>query len=91
MRVSHDKIGRLSHVATDALAAVKDVKFNEEHNAVRLQARRILEDLLRTEARMDEEVRRKIGSQKKGILEGSSEWDVLYRKYYQEELKKLGV
>lgn len=91
MRVSHDKIGRLSHVATDALAALKDVKFNEEHNTVRLQARRILEDLLRTEARMDEEVRRKISSQKKGILEGSNEWEILYRKYYQEELKKLGV
>lgn len=91
MRVSHDKVGRLSHVATDALAAVKDVTFNEEHNTVRLQVRRILEDLLRTEARMDEEVRRKISSQKKNILEGSSEWEILYRKYYQDELKKLGV
>lgn len=91
MRVSHDKIGRLSHVATDALAALKDVKFKDEHNSVRLEVRRILEDLLRAEARMDEEVRRKISSQKKGILEGSSEWEILYRKYYQEELKKLGV
>ena len=40
---------------------------------------------------MDTEVRTKIGSQKKEILEGSEEWDILYRKYYSEGLKRLGI
>jgi hypothetical protein len=31
-------------------------------------------------------VRRKIESQKRPIVEGSDEWDVLYRKYYEEEV-----
>jgi hypothetical protein len=33
-------------------------------------------------------VRRKLESLKRGVLEGSSEWDVLYRKYYEEEVAK---
>ena len=40
---------------------------------------------------MDAEVRKKISSQKKEILEGSEEWDVLYRKYYAEEMRRMGI
>jgi hypothetical protein len=46
---------------------------------------------LREEEKIDAGVRKKIGSQKKEILEGSEEWDILYRKYYSEELKRMGV
>lgn len=91
MRVSRDKINQLSHVVTAALAERPDVQFHEDRNSIRLEIRRMLEQLFAGEARMDEAVRQKILSQKKSILEGSDEWDILYRKYYQEELKKLGV
>jgi len=40
---------------------------------------------------VDTEVRKKISSQKKEVLEGSEEWDVLYRKYYAEEMRRMGV
>ena len=40
---------------------------------------------------MDVEVRKRITSQKKEILEGSEEWDVLYRKYYHDELRRMGI
>jgi hypothetical protein len=46
---------------------------------------------LKLEEQVDTEVRAKISSQKKEILEGSEEWDILYRKYYSEGLKRLGV
>ncbi|HWG36646.1 MAG TPA: DUF507 family protein [Terriglobales bacterium] len=91
MRVSRDKINQLSHVVTAALAARPEVTFAHERNDVRLEVRRLLELLFTAEAKMDEAVRAKITSQKKNILEGSDEWDILYRKYYQEELKRLGV
>ena len=51
----------------------------------------ILQDLLKEEEAVDAEVRKKISSQKKEILEGSEEWDVLYRKYYAEEMRRMGV
>jgi hypothetical protein len=50
-----------------------------------------LQDLLKEEEAMDAEVRKKITSQKKEILEGSEEWELLYRKYYAEEMRRMGI
>ena len=90
MRISRDKVNKVAHVVTDALADMSDVDFVEDRNSIRLEVRKILEDLLMQEARIDQAARQKIDSQKRTILEGSQEWDILYRKYYNEEVKKLG-
>jgi hypothetical protein len=91
MRVSRDKVNKVAHVITDALAAADEVDFVEDRNTIRLEVRKIMEDLLNQEERIDRAARQKIESQKRTILEGSQEWDILYRKYYNEEVKKLGV
>jgi len=91
MRVNRDKANKVAHVVTDALASTDDVDFVEDRNTIRLEVRKILEDLLNQEERIDKSARQKIESQKRTILEGSQEWDILYRKYYNEEVKKLGV
>ncbi len=91
MRVSRDKVNKVAHVVTDALAEMGEVEFLEDRNTLRLEVRKILEDLLNQEAKIDQAARHKIENQKRTILEGSQEWDILYRKYYNEEVKKLGV
>jgi hypothetical protein len=91
VRVNRDKVNKLAHVITDALADMSEVDFVEDRNTVRLETRKILEDLLNKEEKIDQAARLKIESQKKTILEGSQEWDILYRKYYNEEVKKLGL
>ena len=91
MRVSRDKVNKVAHVVTDALADLDAVEFVEDRNTLRLEVRKILEELLNQEERIDQSARQKIESQKRTILEGSQEWDILYRKYYSEEVKKLGV
>lgn len=91
MRVSRDKANKVAHVVTDALAAADEVDFVEDRNTIRLEIRKILEDLLNQEERIDQAARQKIESQKRTILEGSQEWDILYRKYYTDEVKKLGI
>ena len=91
MRLNRDKVNKLAHTVTDALAVMDEVEFVEERNTIRLEARRILEELLNQEAKIDAAARQKIENQKRTILEGSQEWDILYRKYYNEEVKKLGV
>ncbi len=91
MRLSREKILRLSHLAVDAVAEMDEVEFIEDRNTVRLEIMRILTELLREEERMEELARQKILSQKKPIPEGSTEWETLYRKYYSDELRKLGV
>ena len=91
MRIIRDKVNKVAHVVADALAEVDAVDFVEDRNTIRLEVRKILEELLNQEARIDQSARLKIENQKRTILEGSQEWDILYRKYYNEEVKKLGI
>ena len=91
MRLSRDKINKVAHLVTDALADNEAVEFVEDRNTIRLEVRKVLEELLNREEKIDQLARQKIESQKRTILEGSQEWDILYRKYYNEEVKKLGV
>ena len=91
MRISRDKANKVAHVVTDALAGIDELDFVEDRNTIRLEVRKIMEDLLNQEAKIDQAARAKIESQKRTILECSQEWDILYRKYYNEEVKKLGI
>ena len=92
MRLSREKTVRLSHRIIDYLVSSPDVDFVEDRDTIRQEIVNILTSLLKIEEQIDTEARTKIGSQKKKeILEGSEEWDILYRKYYSEGLKRLGV
>ena len=91
MRLSRDKVNKLAHTVADTLAGLDQVDFVEDRNTIRMEARRILEELLKEEARLDQAARQKIETQRRTITEGTQEWDILYRKYYNEEVKKLGI
>ena len=70
MRLSRDKVNKLAHTVTDAVADLDDVEFIEDRNTIRLEVRKILEALLMQEARIDQAARLKIESQRKTIIEG---------------------
>jgi uncharacterized protein len=91
MRLSHEKIIQLSHRIMSAIEALDEVEIFEESNAVRQETVRILTDLLHEEEKIEQTVRDRIATHKRTILEGGGEWEILYRKYYAEELRKLGV
>jgi len=91
MRISRDKLNKLAHTVADTLAEINEVGFNEDRNTIRQESRKELETLLTQEAGIDAAARAKIASQRKIILEGSQEWEILYRKYYNEEVRKLGI
>jgi uncharacterized protein len=91
MRLTREKIVRLSHKMMDVLVASNDVEFVEDRDTIRQSIVTILTNQLREEEKLDAEVRKKIGSMKKEILEDSEEWSVLYRKYYAEELRRMGI
>jgi uncharacterized protein len=91
VRISRDKLNKLAHVVSDILAETDEAEFLEDRNTIRQEARKALEKLLLEEMRIDQAARLKIQSQRKIIPEGSQEWDILYRKYYNEEVKKLGI
>jgi uncharacterized protein len=91
MRLTREKTIRLSHIITDVLVASDDVEFVEDRDTIRQKVVAILQDLLKEEEAMDAEVRKKITSQKKTIAEGSEEWELLFRKYYAEEMRRMGI
>ncbi len=91
IRISRDKLNVLARGVAEALKTLDAVEFIEDPNTIRQQTRTYLEELLRHEMQIDKAARAKIESQKRTIAEGTQEWDILYRKYYNEEVKKLGI
>src|SRR5207302_382556 len=91
MRLTSEKIIRLSHQITDVLVESEEVEFVDDRDTIRQQVVQILTATLKDEEKIELEVRKRITSQKKEILEGSEEWDVLHKKYYQDELRRTGI
>jgi len=91
MKLSHEKIIQMSHRIISAIEELDEVEIFDEPNAIRQASVRILTDLLQEEDKIEETVRQRIASHKRTIPEGGGEWEILFRKYYAEELRKLGI
>lgn len=92
MKLSRDKVTDISHKIVEMLRKSRDLRLkNKDSNAVRLEILRVMTELLTAEDKVDRAARQKIRSQKREIPEGTDEWDLLHRRYYAEELKKLGI
>ena len=91
MKLSRDKVTDISHKLVAALRKSRDLRVKKPANDLRLEIVRDMTDLLTAEDKVDRAARQKIRSQKREIPEGSEEWDLLLRRYYAEELKKLGI
>jgi len=91
MKLSRDKINDISHKLVAALRKGRQFRLKKDPNEVRLEIVKHVTDLLGVEERVDRAARTKIRTQKRDIPEGSEEWDLLHRRYYAEELKKLGI
>ena len=90
MKLSHEKMVHLSHVMVEALQAAADIEIYGAPNDVRNRMLGVLREELRRDEEIEARARRKITTQKRRIPEGSPEWDILFRKYYEEELVRLG-
>ena len=89
MRLTREKVNLVSHLVTDKLASIDAVDFIEDRNTIRLAVVDILMKWLKKEEDVDKAARQKIESQKRPIPEGSAEWEILYRKYYEEEMRNI--
>ncbi|HWR52786.1 MAG TPA: DUF507 family protein [Bryobacteraceae bacterium] len=91
MKLSRDKINDMSHKIVSMLRKSREVRLKKQPNEVRLELVREITTLLQLEDKVERAARLKIKSQKREITEGTEEYDILYRRYYAEELKKLGI
>jgi hypothetical protein len=89
-RLSREKINFLSRQILNLLNNNDQVEFLDDPNEIRLIIVKAIEEEMRLYETLDKKAVDKIQSQKKAIEEGSREWEILYRKYYNDELAKLG-
>jgi len=86
VKLSREKILRLSHLILDHLNKDEEIEYFADPQEIRQEIVKMISDEMKTDEAIDALVRRKIETQKRTIQEGSDEWDVLYRKYYEEEV-----
>lgn len=89
-RLSESRISHLAHLIIDGLWKEDAADFPNEARAL-AETKRVLAEFFNREDRLDAVVRQKIHSLSRPVPPGSREWDVLYRKYLEEELKKQKI
>lgn len=91
MRLSEDRISHLAHLIADGVWQDDLADFTSEEKALK-EIKGVLTSFLRVEDEADTSARDKIRSLSRDVPEGSREWEILYRKYFDEEMaKKKGV
>jgi hypothetical protein len=88
--LSEDKISHISHVLLKGLLERDLVSAAEEEGKIRAEIKRSIVSELKIGEDMDAAVRKKIQSFSKKVVEGSPEWEILYRKFFREEEIKRG-
>ena len=86
--LTEDKVSHLSHVILTTMKKAPGVRLKRTDEQVLKEIKKVLADELAQEQRIDRTVRAKLASYSRGLVEGSAEWDVLYRKTFEEEIRK---
>jgi hypothetical protein len=89
MRLSEDRVGHLARLSVDQIWQDDLVDYTNEEQALR-SAKKGLQEHVELMAEIDNHARAKVASLKRGVMEGSPEWDVMYSKYFEEEMKRRG-
>ena len=86
-RLSESRISHLAHLVMNGVRPAKLVDFQSEGRAL-AETKQVLHDFFQREDHIDDIVRQKISSLSRHVPPGSREWDILYRKYFEEESRK---
>jgi hypothetical protein len=89
MRLSHERCVHLSHQVINFFEDDDRVEFLSDLNDIRVKILQILEGEMVRQEEMEEAIRKKILTQRRDIPEGSAEYEILFRKYYEDEMKKV--
>jgi uncharacterized protein len=90
MMLSDDKISHMTHVLLNGLMKRNLLSAIEEESKIRTEIKRTIVAELKIGEEIDMVVRRKLQSFSRKIVEGSPEWEIMYKKFYREEEIKKG-
>jgi len=89
MIISEDRQNHLAHVVTDKVWGDDIVDFSDDDEAFRA-AKKAIVLFVREDMEIDTKAREKVASLKRNVMEGTTEWDIMYKKYYEEEKNRRG-
>lgn len=89
MRLSESKVNKISIEIVQGLKNLTNVKIKDETRVLKI-IREEINRFLERDRILDAEAREKIKRHKREILEGSTEWNLLYKRYYKESQMKRG-
>lgn len=89
MILSEERQGHWAKIITDKVWGDDIVDFSDDDQAL-MAARRAIVMFVREDMDIDVKAREKVASLKRGVMEGTSEWEIMYRKYYEEEKNRRG-
>jgi hypothetical protein len=87
IRLSDSRVSHLARLILDGLRKEGLAEFKAEGRAL-IATKQVVGGFFQSEDKIDEAVRHKIQSLSRPVPVGSREWDVLYRKYFEEESRK---
>jgi len=88
--LSDDKIMQMTYTLFKGLIEKNLLTLKEDDSLVRKEIRRIITNELKVGEDIDVSVRKKLQSYSRKLVEGSPEWEVLHRKFFEEEELRRG-
>lgn len=90
MILSEERLSHLAHLVVDGIWNDDLVDYSDDDAALRA-AKRGLNEFVKVVEEIDNKAREKVASLKRGVVEGSPEWDIMYAKYFDEEMQRRGT
>lgn len=89
MKLSEERVSHLARLVVDGIWNDDLVDYSDDDAALRA-AKKGLGDFMKELDDVDEKIKAKVASLKRGVTEGSPEWDIMYAKYFEEEMQRRG-
>jgi len=87
--ISEERQSHLVHLITDGIWKDDLVDYTDEERVIRV-AKAGMAKFIHEQSLVGAAARKKVASLKRNVMEGTPEWDVLYLKYYEEEMNRRG-
>ncbi|RLJ69998.1 hypothetical protein BCF55_0259 [Hydrogenivirga caldilitoris] len=86
-----ERMNQIANMIRDLIMADDTVEIYEDPPVIRKKVSEVLKDAIKEEEEIERAVRAKIREYSRNILEGTPEWNILYKRIYEDELKQRGL
>lgn len=89
LKLSRNKVNCLASLITTHIESSEDLDYSIDIGNIRLKVYHLIMEELRLFEEIEERAKERMKTQKRNTPEGSREWEILYRKYINEDIDRL--